>query len=325
MKTLTKTLGVATFGAIALTGQAQAEEIIFAHGANPGNPRYVAAEKWAEVFKECTGGDYTVNVASSATMGDDVEMLTSATAGVINVTANSQGAMSQIVPEIGLLGLPFLFDDLPSAWKVMDGEVGDMLDERAQNAGLKIVGFWDNGIRHVTHVSKVVPEPADIVGMKIRTPPDQMTVDIFEALDASPAPLAFSELPTALQSGVFDGQENPLTNIYTSKIHEITPYITLTGHKYESTPVVVGLVWWSSLDEKTQGCVTQATEEAGKLQRQQSLEAEESLRPKMEAEGVTFAEADKKAYQDATASVYDKYAEEYPDLVEALRNAVGQQ
>lgn len=319
-----KRLAMALLATTMMASGTHAAEVIFAHGANPGNPRYVAAEEWAKLFTECTGGADTVNVAPSATMGDDVEMLTSATAGVINVTANSQGAMSQIVPEIGLLGLPFLFKDLPSAWEVLDGEVGDMLDERAQQAGLKILGFWDNGIRNVSHVSKAVPEPADIEGMKIRTPPDQMTVDIFEALGAAPAPLAFSELPTALQSGVFDGQENPLTNIYSSKIHEITPFITLTGHKYESTPVVAGLAWWSSLDEKTQDCALQATVEAGKLQRQASLEGDQSLRPKMEAEGVTFAEADKKAYQEATASVYEKYAQQYPELVAALKEAAGQ-
>jgi TRAP-type transport system periplasmic protein len=300
---------------------AQAQDIIFAHGANPGNPRYVAAEKWAELFAACAGGDQAVNVAPSATMGDDVEMLTSATAGVIQVTANSQGAMSQIVPEIGLIGLPFLFEDQTKAWAVLDGEIGTMLDERAQQAGLKVLGFWDNGIRHVSHVSKAVPAPGDISGMKIRTPPDQMTIDIFEALGAAPAPLAFSELPTALQSGVFDGQENPLTNIYTSKIHEITPFITLTGHKYESTPVVAGLAWWSGLDGETQSCVLDATAEAGKLQRDMSLEANEGLRATMEAEGVTFAEADHQAYVDATASVYEKYSADFPELVEALRAA----
>lgn len=306
-----------------LAGAAQAEEVIFAHGANPGNPRYVAAEKWAELFTACTGGADTVNVAPSATMGDDVEMLTSATAGVIQVTANSQGAMSQIVPEIGLIGLPFLFQDLPAAWAVLDGDVGTMLDARAQESGLKILGFWDNGIRQVSHVGKLVTEPADIKGMKIRTPPDQMTIDIFEALGASPAPLAFSELPAALQSGVFDGQENPLSNIYSSKIHEITPYITLTGHKYESTPVVAGLVWWSGLDEKTQACALEATAEAGKAQRQASLDSDTTLKPKMEAEGVTFGEADHEAYIAATASVYDKYAKQYPDLVAALKQAAG--
>ena len=101
--------------------------------------------------------------------------------------------------------------------------------------------------------------------MKIRTPPDSMTVDIFAALGASPAPLAFSELPTALQSGVFDGQENPLVNIYSSKIHEITPYITATGHKYKSIPILASLVWWSGLDEKTQKYVQHTTDKAGAL------------------------------------------------------------
>jgi tripartite ATP-independent transporter DctP family solute receptor len=307
-----------------IAGGAHAQEIIFAHGENPGNPRYVAAEKWAELFAECTGGAQSVNVAPSATMGDDVEMLASAAAGVIQVTANSQGAMSQMVPEIGLIGLPFLFEDQTKAWAVLDGEVGAMLDERAQQAGLKVLGFWDNGIRHVSHVSKLVPSPSDIAGMKIRTPPDQMTVDIFDALDAAPAPLAFSELPSALQSGVFDGQENPLTNTYTSKIHEITPFITLTGHKYESTPVVAGLAWWSGLDEATQSCALQATAEAGKLQRDMSLEANNSLRATMEAEGVTFAEADHQAYVEATASIYDKYSAEFPELVEALRAAASE-
>ncbi|NVO23349.1 TRAP transporter substrate-binding protein [Donghicola sp. C2-DW-16] len=314
------------YAALAVTtmvaGTANAAEVIFAHGANPGNPRFVAAEKWSELYAQCSGD--TVNHAPSGTMGDDVEMLTSATAGVIQVTANSQGAMSQIVPEIGLLGLPFLFNDLPSAWKVLDGEVGQMLDERAQNSGLKILGFWDNGIRNVTHLSKNVSSPEDLKGMKIRTPPDQMTVDIFEALGASPAPLAWSELPTALQSGVFDGQENPLTNIYSAKIHEITPYVTLTGHKYESTPVVAGLAWWATLDQAHQDCALQATAEAGKLQRELSQDGDVTLPAKMEAEGAIFAEADKAAYKEATASVYAKYAETYPELVKALQDATAQ-
>ncbi|TJZ89400.1 TRAP transporter substrate-binding protein [Paracoccus gahaiensis] len=308
---------------VALAGTAGAQQVIFAHGAAPGNPRDVAAAEWAEAFAACAEGA-TVNVAGSATMGDDVEMLTSASAGIIQVTANSQGAMSQIVPEIGLLGLPFLFPDLPTAWEVMDGEVGQTLDAAAQNAGLKILGFWDNGIRHVSHMTKTVEEPADLAGMNIRTPPDQMTIDIFSALGASPAPLSFSELPTALQSGVFDGQENPLTNIYSSQIHDITKFITLTGHKYESTPVVAGLGWWMSLDEATQTCALDATRAAGETQRQLSLEAEESLRATMEAEGVTIVEADRDAYIAATASVYDSYAASHPELVEALRAAAGQ-
>lgn len=302
-----------------LAGAATASDVVFAHGENPGNPRYVAAEKWAELYADCTGA--AVNVAPAATMGNDVEMLTSVSAGIIQVTANSQGAMSQIVPEIGLLGLPFLFADLPSAWAVLDGDVGAMLDARAQASGLKVLGFWDNGIRNITHLSKHVVEPADLAGMQIRTPPDQMTIDIFEALGASPAPLAWSELPTALQSGVFDGQENPLTNIHSARLHEITPYVTISGHKYEATPVVAGLGWWSGLDEATQACALEATAEAGALQRQMSFDANEALHEVMEGEGAKFATANRDAFIEATASVYDKHAAQFPELVASLREA----
>ena len=321
MKTTFKT---AILGAtiLATAAPAFAEEIIFAHGANPGNPRYAAAEMFGALVPACTGGETTVNVAPSATMGNDVEMLTSTAAGIIQISANSQGPLSQIVPEAGMLGLPFLFEDLPTVWSVVDGEVGQMIDEKAQNAGLKILTFWDNGIRQVSHTGKNVPTPADLAGMQIRTPSDEVTIATFEALGASPAPLAWSELPTALQSGVFEGQENPLTNIYSAKLHEITPYITLTGHKYESTPVVASLMWWSSLDEDTQSCIENAAKEAGWYQRGLSLTQSNELRATMEAEGAIFAEVeDRQAFIDATASVYETYEAQFGDLIAALREA----
>lgn len=286
------------------------EEITFAHGANKGNPRYAAAELFAKLLPTCTNGKMTVNVAPSATMGDDVEMLTSAMSGVINITANSQGAMAQIVPEVGAIGLPFLFKDLPTAWRVLDGKIGDIIDAKAQARGLKVLTFWDNGIRNVTSTKKGIIEPGDLKGMKIRTPPDEVSLSIFKALGANPSPLAWSELPTALRSGVFDGQENPLTNIYSAKLHEITPYISMTGHQYQSTPVVASLMWWSTLDKKTQECVQNSAKEAGKYQRDISLKENNELRAKMEAEGAKFFDIkDRKPFVKAAAKVYREFDE----------------
>ena len=122
---------------------------------------------------------------------------------------------------------------------------------------------------------------------------------------------------------MFDGQEKPLTNIHSAKLHEITPYVTLTGHKYESTPVVAGLAWWSGLDEATQACALEATKGAGEVQREMSLSADTELRPQMEAEGAQFMEADRDSYVAATQPVYDAYAERFPELVPALREAAG--
>ncbi|GAB5467458.1 MAG: TRAP transporter substrate-binding protein [Rhodospirillales bacterium] len=315
MKRLMQATAVAALCAAPVA--AQADELIFAHGANAGNPRYDAANLFADLAGACSA--MTVNVAPSATMGDDAEMLISTQSGVIHMTANSQGAMSQIVPEVGMLGLPFLFSSLPDAWEVLDGEVGDMIDQKAQNAGLKVVGYWDNGIRNVTHTSKHIATPADIAGMKIRTPPDEVTLAMFEEMGANPAPLAWSELPTALRSGAFEGQENPLTNIYSAKLHEITPYITMTGHKYETTPVVAGLGWWSGLSEEERACITSAVEQAGWYQRGRSHLDGLSLRATMEAEGAKFMDVDQSAFAEATAPVYDAYAEQYGGIVGKLR------
>lgn len=317
MKTIFKALLVT---AALIPGTAQAQEIILGHGAAPTNPRHLAAKMFATLVDTCTNGAITVSVADSGTMGDDVELLTSTASGVIQLTANSQGATGQIVPEINAIGLPFLFADAPTAWRVLDGEVGAMIDEKAQAAGLKVLAYWDNGIRHVSHMSKSITTPADLAGMKIRTPPDDMTIAIFTALGANPAPLAFAELPTALQSGVFEGQENPLTNIYSSKIHEITKFISLTGHKYEAAPLLASMAWWSSLSPEHQDCVQQSATAAKWYQRGLSWEASTALVEPLVAEGVTLTEVtDRQAFIDATASVYDDYAAQFPDLVAKLR------
>jgi len=320
-----KTAIAALLAATMFTSAASAEEIILAHGNPPApNPRALGAELFGELLASCTKGAITVNIAHSATMGDDVELLTSTAAGVIQLTPNSQGATGQIIPEINAIGLPFLFNDAPTAWRVLDGEVGKLLDEKAQTAGLKILGFWDNGIRHVTHLTKAINTPADLNGVKIRTPPDEMTLAIFKAFGANPAPLAWSELPSALQSGVFEAQENPLSNTYSAKIHEITPQVTFTAHKYEAAPFFANLAWYSGLSDTDRACVDIAADGAKWYQRGASQRTSTSLIEPMKAEGVTFTEiADKQPFIDATKSVYDDYAARMPDLVAKLREAAG--
>lgn len=319
--TAMKTLTAAAVVALGTASAAQSAEFVLAHGSNPGNPRYDAADMFAALVEQYSDGAMTVNVAPSATMGDDAEMLTSAQAGVIEMTANSQGAFSQIVPEAGALGLPFLFAELPAAWEVLDGPIGDELDALTQERGLKIVTWWDNGIRHITHVDKAIQTPADIEGMKIRTPPSPSTLDLFEAVGANPAPLAWSELPTALRNGTFAGQENPLTNIYSARLHEITPHISMSAHKYEGTPVLASLSWWEGLSDEEQAIVQRAADEAGWYQRGRSMIDAVKLVDVLKEEGAQFHEVDIEAFTQATASVYDKWEGELGDFVPRLREA----
>lgn len=319
LKTFATTLAAA--GAIAFAIPAGATEIVFGHGAHPGNPRYDAANMFAALVAANTGGKYEVNIASAETLGNDVEMLKAAKTNVIQMTANSQGPLAQIIPEVGALGLPFLFKDLPSAWQVLDGPIGAELNELAKAKGYAIVAWWDNGIRNISHVSKVIKTPADVAGMKIRTPADKSTLDAFKALGANPAPLAWSELPTALRAGTFEGQENPLTNIYSAKLHEITPFIALSAHKYESTPVVAGLTWWQGLPDADRKAIQDAAVQSGWYQRGRSMIDAVKLVDTLKSEGAKFSTVDTAAFQKATAGVYDIWAKDLGDFVKRLKAA----
>lgn len=315
-------LATAVASAFLFSGIAAAQQTLqLAHNAAEGNPKWDASELFAELVEEATDGELIVDVGGNAQYGDDMEALSQMRLGTLALSTNSQGATSSVVPQFSVLGLPFLFDSLPTAWKVMDGEVGDALKELAEEQGLVLLALWDNGIRHVSNNVHPIETPEDLDGLKIRTPPDEMTVDIFEALGANPTPMNFSELYIALQQGVVDGQENPLMNIYSSKLYEVQDYISMTGHKYESTPLLMSKMIWDSLSADHQEAIQEAALEAGEFNRQASLEADETLKSEMIEAGVEFNEVEKQPFIDATASVYDDWREQYPELVDMVVKA----
>ncbi|AUH32241.1 TRAP transporter substrate-binding protein [Paracoccus tegillarcae] len=319
-----KTLFAGALTAFALlAGGVSAEVLKMAHNAAPGNPKDLASQRFAELVEEKTEGRITVDVGGSAQYGDDVEALTQMRLGTLALAANSQGSTSGVVEEFAVIGLPFLFSDLSQAWEVLDGEVGQKLDEAAQAQGLKVLAFWDNGIRQISNNTRPITTTADLEGLKIRTPPDPMTLEIFETLGANPTPMAFSELYVALQQGVVDGQENPLMNIESSKLYEVQKYISLTGHKYESTPVLVSRMIWDGLEAADQQALLDAAAEAGEYNRELSQKSDAELRPKLEEAGVTFNEVDTAPFIEATAGITAEWREKYPDLVDTLMSATG--
>ena len=188
-------------------------KLTLGHGAAPGNPRHEAAVAFANAVKQKSGGKIEVQVAPSAQLGDDGAMLTALRSGSLDMSANSQGAASTIVPEYAAFGMPFLFADPAAAFKLLDGPLGKELAEKSAAKNLVVLGYWDNGIRHVSNSKRPVLTPADMKGLKIRTPPDAVTIDIMTALGAETQQIKFAELYVALQQGVVDGQENPLANI----------------------------------------------------------------------------------------------------------------
>lgn len=292
---------------LSLAAHAQAVKLTLGHGAAPGNPRHEAAVKFADVLKAKTSGRIEVQVAPSAQLGDDAAMLTALRTGALDMSANSQGAVANAVPEYAAFGMPFLFANLSQAWKVLDGPLGKELSDRSAEKGLVVLGYWDNGVRHMSNSKKPLLKPEDLKGMKMRTPPDAVTVDIMQALGAEAQQIKFAELYVALQQGVVDGQENPLMNIHASKLYEVQKFISLTGHKYEMTPFLMSKRSWDKLTDADRKAVQEAAAEATALQRKLSQESDEKLVADLKAKGVRVDAVDKAAFEKGTAAVDDKW------------------
>lgn len=322
-------IGVAGAMAATLTAPAfmrnanAATKLTLGHGAAPGNPRAVAATKFAELVAAKTNGAVIINVAGAEQLGNDVAMLTSLRTGVLDFTINSQGATGGIVPEINALGLPFMFEDASQAYALLQGDIGDDLKKRMAEKGLVLLDWWDNGIRHISNSKQPITKPSDLSGMKIRTPADAMTVDIFRALGAATEQIAFSELYIALQQGVVDGQENPLANIASSKLYEVNRYISLSAHKWESTPFLMSRMIQGRVGEAEMKAIAEAAIEAGELQRSLMKEADaKHLEEFSKNENVEVNEVDRAAFREATAGVPEQWkAKPFGDFVSALIDA----
>ncbi len=308
--------------ALALLASPALAQHQLSHNAAPGNPKSDGAIRFAELVEQKTEGRVKIDVGGSAQFGDDEASLTNMRLGTLAFGVNSQGPTSGVIPEYALLGLPFLFQSQEQAWEVMDGPVGEKLAELTEAQGLVLLGLWDNGIRQTSNNVRPIKTPADLAGLKIRTPPSPIAIDIFQSLGANPGPLAFSELYIALQQGVFDGQENPLINIHSSKLHEVQKYISLTNHMYEAAILLASKSIFDTFSPEDQAAIREAAAEAGAFNRQRAKDDEVALYKVLEDAGIQFNEVDNiQDFIDATKPVYDKWRAQHPEMVDEILKA----
>jgi tripartite ATP-independent transporter DctP family solute receptor len=226
-----------------------------------------------------------------------------------------------VVPELAAFGLPFLFADSQAAYRVIDGAMGQEIARKLEGVGLVSLGWWDNGIRHITNSKRPINRPEDLRGLKIRTPPDPMTIDIFQALGAATQQVNFNELYVALQQGVVDGQENPLANIHSAKLYEVNKFISLSSHQWQCNPVFASRIAWGRLRPEDKRLVQEAAKEAETHQRTISQETDTKLLGEYRAnQALAVNEVDQAPFRAATASVYEKWeARPFGDFVKKLR------
>ncbi len=274
------------------------------HGAAPDNPRHIVAKEFAAAVKERTSGRVDIEIHHSESLGSDSQMAESLMLGKLDLAINSQGPIAAYIENLNVIGLPFLFSSPEHAYAVLDGDIGAELARPLERKNMKILAYWDNGFRHITNNRQPIETSEDMRDLRIRVPEDALTLAIFKALGAEPTPLAFSKLHEALREDLFDGQENPLTNIYFSKLYEVQKYLSLSSHKYECCPVVMSLRTWRMLPNDVREIIMDCAREFAGRHRSMVNGMNAELMDKLVEAGMKVNEVDIDEMRRRCASVY---------------------
>ena len=284
------------------------------HIGEPEHPYGQGADYFAKLVKERSNGAIEIKVYPSSQLGNQRDLVEGLTFGTVDMTLTGPAVLGNFVPEVAVFDLPFIFRDVQHAYKALD-TVGMEVCKKGEERGIITLAIWENGVRHMTNNRNPVRVPADMKGLKVRVMEQPVYIEMMKALGASPTPMAMSELYTALQKGVIDGQENPLAHIATKRFYEVQKYISLTGHTYASEPVLISSFAWKKLSKDQQDLLRKAAEDTRDWQRQLCRDMEGKFMKIIVDSGKSEVndDVDKAAFAAATKSVWDIYTKRFGD------------
>ena len=308
MKLFTKML--AATAAIGLSSTAYAADMTmkFGHGGAPGS----LFEAWVDNFAGCVhgamGDKVDVQTFGSSQLGKDKELLQKIKLGQVDFSLPSS-VMSSVDDSFGIFEMPYIISDRDHMRRVQ-AEMMDVFQDAAHENGYHIVGLAENGFRHITNNVRPINVPADLAGNKLRTPNGVWRLKMFQEYGANPTPMAFSDVFTALQTGVIDGQENPYAQIASAKFQEVQKYLSITGHVYTPAYILMSKKKFDGLDTDMQAGLTDCANKTQDFTYEKAAELEASLLKVIEDAGVEVNSADKAAFIEASKPIYQQFSDE---------------
>jgi len=291
-----------------------ATELKFAHAAPETDLQQALAEFFAEEVAKRTDGEVTVKIFPHGQLGNDQQMISGVRSGIIDLEMSGLNNFDGLMPEVGGLLLPYMFTSREHAYKVLDGDVGQAVLAGFENFGMKGLGFPENGYRNITNSRKPIREPEDVKGLKIRTNNSAALNEMFALLGANPQPLPVAELYTALETGVVEAQEHPITITHSFRYDEVQDYLSMTEHSYAMLVIVMNLNKFNSLTPEQQKVIEDVAQEATEYERQLSVEREAGILSDLEERGMEInTDVDKAAFQAAAAPTWDSFRAKFGD------------
>ncbi|HEY6513919.1 MAG TPA: TRAP transporter substrate-binding protein [Burkholderiaceae bacterium] len=316
-----RTLLIAVLAAAVAAPAAAQTEIKFGHVGEPGSLFAASAEEFAQRANAKLGTKAKVVVYGSSQLGGDKELLQKLKLGTVDMALPST-VMSSEADLFGVFEMPYLVKDRAHMQRIEKEVFWSKLAPEAEKKGLKVVAVWENGYRHITNSKRPINTPDDLKGIKLRVPEGKWRVKMFQAYGANPSPMKFSEVFTALQTGVMDGQENPFTQIYSAKFQEVQKFLSLTGHVYTPAYVTVGAKKWEALPADVRQVLEDVAKDTQKFVYDKAAKDDEELLGKIKAANVAVNTPNKDAFVAASKPVYEEFAGEVKGSKEVIDRAI---
>ncbi len=321
MKTFTKLLAATAALGIASGVSAAETTMKFGHVGAPGSLFEATVDFFAECSNTALGDAVEVQTFGSSQLGKDKELLQKLKLGQVDFALPSS-VMSSVDDSFGIFEMPYIISDRDHMRRVQDAMM-DKFQAAAESNGYYIVGLAENGFRHITNNVRPINLPADLKGIKLRTPNGVWRLKMFQEYGANPTPMAFSDVFTALQTGVIDGQENPYAQIASAKFQEVQKYLSITGHVYTPAYILASKKHFDGLPEDVRAALTDCASQTQDFTYEKAAELEASLLKVIEDAGVEVNTADKAAFIEASAPIYKQFADEVEGGQEMIDTVLG--
>ena len=324
-------LGLVSFIMAAPTAFAQKKYTILATQTFAStHPWHKGFDKFKEIVEAKTNGQIQVQnyPAGQLSGGNNRTMCEQVQAGTLHLLVQSPPSWAGLAPKSQIYNLPFMFPDNETALKVAtQSEISQkILDASFEGLGVTVMDIWENGFRNLTSRTKIVHVPDDLKGMKVRVPATPLLTEVFKVLGALPVTMSMPEVYTGLQQGAVDAQENPVSAIFSNKLYEVAPKITMWKYCWDPGIVTINTKFYEALPEDLQKAVAESLIEAGKFVNELTAKEDKELLADIEKSGaeIYFMTPEESAvFAAALKPVYDKFAPEFgADLIEALQKEI---
>jgi len=326
IRTLVIGLAAATFSLAALAQQPIV--IKFSHVVANDTPKGKGAEFFKQKAEELTKGKVKVEVYANSTLYKDKEEMEALQLGAVQMLAPSLAKFGPLgVKEFEMFDLPFMFDNYEELHKVTNGPIGKSLLKKLEAKGIMGLAYWDNGLK-IMSANKPLKNPEDFRGLKMRIQSSNVLDAQMRAVGALPQKMAFSEVYQALQTGVVDGTENPPSNLYTQKMHEVQKFVTLSDHGYLGYAVIVNKKFWDGLPsdvrQQLETAMEQSTRYANQIAKVENDTALEAVKKSGKSELISLSAEQKKAWKKAMVKVHDQMGDRVGrDLIRSVYAETG--